>query len=120
MARDSGDKPLGLSGLRAVSEFAGFNRNRRDSTADVETLLETARARRGRGGTGRTPREARTKLKLPKKSIDEIEALVRESVVVKTPAKHLGLRIGDPDDQWGVACAMAGRADELVTGDAPS
>lgn len=60
----------------------------------------------------------RTKLRLPRKTIEEIEALLRESVVVKTPSKHLGLRIGDPDDEWVVASAMAGRAEVLVTGDA--
>jgi putative PIN family toxin of toxin-antitoxin system len=60
----------------------------------------------------------RTKLKLPKKTIDEIEALLRESSVIEGPVKHLGLKISDPDDEWVVASAVAGQADVLVTGDA--
>jgi putative PIN family toxin of toxin-antitoxin system len=60
----------------------------------------------------------RKKIKLPKKTIDEIEALLRESVVVKKPKEHLGLKITDPDDEWVVASAVAGRAEVLVTGDA--
>lgn len=60
----------------------------------------------------------RKKIKLPKQTIDEIEGLLRESTVVKKPKRHLGLKISDPDDEWIVASAVAGRADVLVTGDA--
>lgn len=60
----------------------------------------------------------RIKLKLSKSAIDEIEALLRDQVVVRTPRKHLKLEISDPDDEWIVAEAMAGNADVLVTGDA--
>lgn len=60
----------------------------------------------------------RKKIKLPKDTINEIDALLRESLVVKKPTKHLGLRITDPDDEWIVASAVAGGADVLVTGDA--
>jgi len=59
----------------------------------------------------------RTKIKLPKKAIDEIEALLREGIVIEKPKKHLGLKITDPDDEWVVASAVAGAADVLVTGD---
>jgi putative PIN family toxin of toxin-antitoxin system len=60
----------------------------------------------------------RTKIKLPKKSIDEIEKLLRVATVIEKTRKHLGLKITDPDDEWVVASAVAGAADVLVTGDA--
>lgn len=60
----------------------------------------------------------RTKPKLPKRTIDEIEAQLRDSLVVKVPAKHLALGISDPHDEWVVASAVVGGADVLVTGDA--
>ena len=60
----------------------------------------------------------RAKLKLPKKAIDEIEALLHDQTVVPTPGEHLSLNITDSDDEWIVAEAMAGQADALVTGDA--
>lgn len=56
----------------------------------------------------------RTKVKLPRKTIDEIEALLRDQVVVQTPSKHLGLNISDPDDEWVVAEATGGGGDVLV------
>jgi putative PIN family toxin of toxin-antitoxin system len=60
----------------------------------------------------------RIKLKLRKEAIDEIESLLRDQVVVRTPTEHLSLNISDADDEWIVAEAMAGEADVLVTGDA--
>jgi putative PIN family toxin of toxin-antitoxin system len=60
----------------------------------------------------------RKKMKVAARTVDEIEAALRESVVVETPAEHLDLGISDPDDEWVVASAVAGGADVLVTGDA--
>ena len=63
-------------------------------------------------------RNLRERIKLPLEAIDEIEALLRESVVVPKPKTHLNLKITDPDDEWIVASAVQGKADVLVTGDA--
>lgn len=63
-------------------------------------------------------KKLRLKFKLPKKSIDEIEDMLREHKVVPRPKTHLRLEITDPDDEWIVASAVAGGAEVLVTGDA--
>lgn len=59
----------------------------------------------------------RQRIKLPKVTIDEIDALLRESTVVPKPKRRLNLNITDPDDEWVVASAVEGGADVLVTGD---
>ena len=62
-------------------------------------------------------RTLRDKFKVPHKTLDGIEALLREGVVVPKPSAHLRLKISDPDDEWIVASAALGKADVLVTGD---
>ena len=63
-------------------------------------------------------KKLKAKLKVSKKTIDEIESLLRGCTVVPRPKKHLALRISDPDDEWIVASAILASADVLVTGDA--
>lgn len=60
----------------------------------------------------------RERIRVPRATMAEIEGLLREAVVVPKPKQHLTLRISDPDDEWIVASAAAGKADVLVTGDA--
>jgi uncharacterized protein len=60
----------------------------------------------------------RIKLKLSKNAIDEIETLLLDRTVVRTPTEHLSIGISELDDEWIVAEAMAGEVDALVTGDA--
>jgi predicted nucleic acid-binding protein len=62
-------------------------------------------------------RALRDRIKLPRGLIDEIDDLLREAVLVPKPKAHLKLGISDPDDEWIVASAVAGKADVLVTGD---
>ena len=59
----------------------------------------------------------RDRIKVPRTLIEEVDDLLREAVVVPKPREHLKLGISDPDDEWIVASAVAGRADVLVTGD---
>jgi putative PIN family toxin of toxin-antitoxin system len=62
-------------------------------------------------------RALRDRIKLPRALIDEIDDLLRDAVLVPKPKAHLKLGIPDPDDEWIVASAVAGKADVLVTGD---
>ena len=57
------------------------------------------------------------KLKLPVKTIEEIEQLLREHEVAPKPAQPSPLPIRDADDKWVLASAIAAEADVLVTGD---
>ena len=62
-------------------------------------------------------RALRDRIKLPRALIDEIDDLLRDAVLVPKPKVYLKLGIPDPDDEWIVASAVAGKADVLVTGD---
>ena len=62
-------------------------------------------------------RALRTRLKLPTEIVDSIDAFLRENEVVPKPPKPADVVVRDPDDQWVLATALAGRADLLVTGD---
>jgi putative PIN family toxin of toxin-antitoxin system len=57
------------------------------------------------------------RIKVPPKVVAEIEDLLRDHEVVAKPRRHLDLGLRDPDDEWIVASAVAGKADALVTGD---
>ena len=62
-------------------------------------------------------RALRDRIKVPRTLIEEVDDLLREATLVPKPKEHLKLGISDPDDEWIVASAVAGRADVLVTGD---
>ena len=62
-------------------------------------------------------RALRTRLKLPTEIVDSIDAFLRENEVVPKPPEPADVVVRDPDDQWVLATALAGRADLLVTGD---
>jgi uncharacterized protein len=62
-------------------------------------------------------RALRDRIKLPRGLIDEIDDLLQDAVLVPRPKAHLNLVISDPDDEWIVASAVAGKADMLFTGD---
>lgn len=57
------------------------------------------------------------RIKLPRATVEDIVALLRDQEVVPKPSKPSEVPIRDPDDRWILASATAGRADVLVTGD---
>ena len=57
------------------------------------------------------------KLGVPKRIIASIEQLLRERTLVPEPADLPDIPVRDPDDLRVLACAIAARADVLVTGD---
>jgi len=58
----------------------------------------------------------RTKLKLPARASEMIEAFLRTHEVVPKPPSLPDVKVRDPDDRWVLASAMAAGADVLVTG----
>ncbi len=57
------------------------------------------------------------RLGVPKTVIADVEALLREHVVVPRPRRAAAVQVRDPSDSWVVASALEGRADVLVSGD---
>jgi uncharacterized protein len=62
-------------------------------------------------------RVLRDRIKVPATMITAIEQLLRDQIVVPKPSEPHPLPIRDPDDQWVLASAVAGKADVIVTGD---
>jgi uncharacterized protein len=57
------------------------------------------------------------RIRLPRTTIAEIEALLRDQVVVPRPPHPAAVEIRDPSDRWILASAIAGNAEVLVSGD---
>jgi len=59
----------------------------------------------------------RARIQLPGRTVDEIEAFLREHEVAARPAAPSTLPIRDEDDRWVLASAIEAKADVIVTGD---
>jgi putative PIN family toxin of toxin-antitoxin system len=62
-------------------------------------------------------RVLRRRLGAPADTVEAIERLLRDQVVVPRPKRPVDIAVRDPDDAWVLASAVAGKADVLVTGD---
>ena len=62
-------------------------------------------------------RVLRTRIRLPVKTVDAIEDLLRKYEVVPKPEKAADVVVRDPDDRWVLASALSAGVDVLVTGD---
>ncbi|MBI4615528.1 MAG: putative toxin-antitoxin system toxin component, PIN family [Planctomycetes bacterium] len=62
-------------------------------------------------------RALRTRLKLPARTIHEIEMFLRAHEVHPRPEAPSPIEIRDPADRWVLASAVDARAELLVTGD---
>ena len=59
----------------------------------------------------------RSKFRLPKDLLDDIDQFLRAQTIVSKGAAGLDVTVRDPDDARIIAEAVAGSADVLVTGD---
>jgi uncharacterized protein len=58
-----------------------------------------------------------TKLRMPAPARNEVLQVLRRFEQIPAAKAPVALGIDDPDDDWVVACAIAGSADVFVTGD---
>ncbi len=61
-------------------------------------------------------RVLRVRFRVPGATVDAIENLLRDKVVVARPRNILEIAVRNPDDAWVLASAVSGKADVLVAG----
>lgn len=66
---------------------------------------------------GKLRRVLRTKIKLPRETIEAVGRLLRDQTVIAKPARPSTVEVRDKSDPWILASAINGKADVLVTGD---
>lgn len=57
------------------------------------------------------------RIRVTQRTIDAIEELLREQVVIPKPGRPADVGVRDQSDRWILASAIEGEADVLVTGD---